>query len=193
MLACTVTLRPIGLGRWHRHTPSLRKWPTKKMPLAVFPAASKHICPLLPTLVLPRSGSSGRRHGSRPLSPVARAPVFFFVLHFTPAFQSLSTPRLACSQGWLYKGSVYEQSATNAAIEVGLVWLLPYPAENLLWREIRPDQRHSCGRKETMAVKASLEFQIFAKPVGAICNLDCHYCYYLQKELLYPQTQSFRM
>ena len=30
-----------------------------------------------------------------------------------------------------------------------------------------------------MAVKASREFQIFAKPVGALCNLDCHYCYYL--------------
>ena len=44
-----------------------------------------------------------------------------------------------------------------------------------------------------MAVKASREFQIFAKPIGAICNLDCHYCYYLQKESLYPQTQSFRM
>jgi len=42
-------------------------------------------------------------------------------------------------------------------------------------------------------VKASREFQIFAKPAGALCNLDCHYCYYLQKELLYPQTKSFRM
>lgn len=42
-------------------------------------------------------------------------------------------------------------------------------------------------------VKASREFQIFAKPAGALCNLDCHYCYYLQKELLYPQTESFRM
>jgi len=41
--------------------------------------------------------------------------------------------------------------------------------------------------------KASHEFQIFAKPAGAICNLDCRYCYYLQKELLYPQTESFRM
>lgn len=40
---------------------------------------------------------------------------------------------------------------------------------------------------------ASREFQIFAKPAGAICNLDCHYCYYLQKEDLYPQTTSFRM
>jgi uncharacterized protein len=42
-------------------------------------------------------------------------------------------------------------------------------------------------------VKASREFQIFVKPAGALCNLDCHYCYYLQKELLYPQTESFRM
>ena len=42
-------------------------------------------------------------------------------------------------------------------------------------------------------VKASREFQIFAKPVGAICNLDCHYCYYRQKEWLYPETPSFRM
>jgi uncharacterized protein len=42
-------------------------------------------------------------------------------------------------------------------------------------------------------VTATREFQIFAKPVGAICNLDCHYCYYLEKEQLYPETKSFRM
>jgi uncharacterized protein len=42
-------------------------------------------------------------------------------------------------------------------------------------------------------VKASREFQIFLKPAGATCNLDCHYCYYLPKERLYPETQSFRM
>jgi uncharacterized protein len=42
-------------------------------------------------------------------------------------------------------------------------------------------------------VKASQEFQIFVKPVGATCNLDCHYCYYLQKELLYQGTESFHM
>jgi len=39
---------------------------------------------------------------------------------------------------------------------------------------------------------ASREFQIFAKPVGAICNLDCHYCYYLKNEQHYPKG-SFRM
>ena len=42
-------------------------------------------------------------------------------------------------------------------------------------------------------IKASREFQIFAKPAGASCNLDCHYCYYLQKEELYPDAQPFHM
>ncbi len=31
-----------------------------------------------------------------------------------------------------------------------------------------------------------------AKPVGAICNLDCAYCYFLSKELLFPGSR-FRM
>ncbi len=42
-------------------------------------------------------------------------------------------------------------------------------------------------------VKASREFQVFAKPAGSICNLNCHYCYYLKKEHLYPKSESFRM
>jgi uncharacterized protein len=42
-------------------------------------------------------------------------------------------------------------------------------------------------------VKAPREFQVFAKPIGSICNLDCHYCYYLKKEQLYPKGESFRM
>ncbi len=40
---------------------------------------------------------------------------------------------------------------------------------------------------------ASREFQIFAKPIGAVCNLECHYCYYLKKHDLYPDAVSFRM
>lgn len=42
-------------------------------------------------------------------------------------------------------------------------------------------------------IRASREFQVFAKPIGSICNLDCHYCYYLKKEHLYPEGESFRM
>lgn len=41
--------------------------------------------------------------------------------------------------------------------------------------------------------QASREFQIMVKPIGAICNLDCSYCYYLKKEDLYPKGESFRM
>jgi len=33
-------------------------------------------------------------------------------------------------------------------------------------------------------------FQIMTKPAGARCNLDCHYCFYLQKELLYPHSSA---
>ena len=33
--------------------------------------------------------------------------------------------------------------------------------------------------------KASVEFKVFVKPTGSICNLDCHYCYYLKNEELY--------
>jgi uncharacterized protein len=42
-------------------------------------------------------------------------------------------------------------------------------------------------------VKASREFQVFVKPIGSICNLDCQYCYYLKKQNLYPEGESFRM
>jgi len=37
------------------------------------------------------------------------------------------------------------------------------------------------------------EFQVFVKPNGPKCNLDCQYCYYLDKEQLYPDSKSFRM
>lgn len=35
-------------------------------------------------------------------------------------------------------------------------------------------------------------FHVMAKPTGAVCNLDCGYCYFLSKELLYPGDR-FRM
>ena len=41
--------------------------------------------------------------------------------------------------------------------------------------------------------KASRDFQVFIKPIGSICNLACEYCYYLKKEHLYPEVESFRM
>jgi uncharacterized protein len=39
---------------------------------------------------------------------------------------------------------------------------------------------------------APLAFHLLAKPTGAICNLDCTYCFFLSKEMLYPGSR-FRM
>ncbi|HDS08385.1 MAG TPA: anaerobic sulfatase maturase [Bacteroides sp.] len=41
--------------------------------------------------------------------------------------------------------------------------------------------------------RVSREFQIFVKPVGSLCNMACRYCYYLEKEQLYPRAARFRM
>jgi uncharacterized protein len=35
-------------------------------------------------------------------------------------------------------------------------------------------------------------FHLLAKPTGAVCNLDCTYCFFLSKEALYPGS-AFRM
>lgn len=42
-------------------------------------------------------------------------------------------------------------------------------------------------------VKASRDFQVFAKPIGAHCNLACHYCYYRKTAQLYPRGVAARM
>lgn len=35
-------------------------------------------------------------------------------------------------------------------------------------------------------------FHVMVKPTGAVCNLDCEYCFFLSKEMLYPGSR-FRM
>jgi uncharacterized protein len=36
-------------------------------------------------------------------------------------------------------------------------------------------------------------FHVMAKPIGPICNLDCKYCFYLEKESLYPALEKWAM
>ena len=45
---------------------------------------------------------------------------------------------------------------------------------------------------ETRPENAPQYFHVMAKPTGAICNLDCEYCFFLSKEALYPGS-PFRM
>ena len=33
-------------------------------------------------------------------------------------------------------------------------------------------------------------FHLLAKPTGSVCNLDCAYCFFLEKEKLYPGARS---
>lgn len=39
----------------------------------------------------------------------------------------------------------------------------------------------------------STGFHVMTKPIGPICNLDCKYCFYLEKENLYPNTSHWAM
>ena len=51
--------------------------------------------------------------------------------------------------------------------------------------------RQALGPVLTMP-DASPAFHLMAKPTGATCNLDCEYCFFLSKEMLYPGSR-FRM
>ena len=41
--------------------------------------------------------------------------------------------------------------------------------------------------------QASRDFQVFVKPAGATCNLDCRYCYYRNKTSLYRDAGAIQM
>lgn len=41
--------------------------------------------------------------------------------------------------------------------------------------------------------RVSRPFHVMSKPVGATCNLDCQYCFYLEKSALYPQDSMAKM
>jgi uncharacterized protein len=44
----------------------------------------------------------------------------------------------------------------------------------------------------TVPKNAPPGFHLLVKPTGAVCNLDCKYCFFLSKEMLYPGSR-FRM
>jgi uncharacterized radical SAM superfamily Fe-S cluster-containing enzyme len=44
----------------------------------------------------------------------------------------------------------------------------------------------------TITPNSPKAFHLLAKPTGAVCNLDCKYCFFLSKEMLYPGSR-FRM
>lgn len=41
--------------------------------------------------------------------------------------------------------------------------------------------------------RAQQGIHLMGKPAGPVCNLDCHYCFYLEKENLFPKRHRFLM
>jgi len=50
--------------------------------------------------------------------------------------------------------------------------------------------KHASNHTRNVAPRS---FHIMAKPIGPLCNLDCKYCFYLEKEKLFPEDEDYRM
>jgi uncharacterized protein len=46
---------------------------------------------------------------------------------------------------------------------------------------------------DALKLKRPNAFHVMLKPAGSSCNLNCTYCYYLEKSKLYPETREPRM
>lgn len=56
---------------------------------------------------------------------------------------------------------------------------------------INPVKSENIG--ETSMIDPVSVFNTIVKPTGALCNLDCDYCFYLEKEHQYPEGNPFTM
>jgi len=57
----------------------------------------------------------------------------------------------------------------------------------------RYDKKKTLTLGDALKVTRPRSFLVMAKPIGPVCNLQCHYCYYLEKSNLYRETTDFRM
>jgi uncharacterized protein len=48
-------------------------------------------------------------------------------------------------------------------------------------------------KRHKKPAKTLSAFHVMAKPIGPICNLDCRYCFYLEKENLYGKKRDWAM
>ena len=46
---------------------------------------------------------------------------------------------------------------------------------------------------DVLKLRKPSAFSVMAKPTGPVCNLDCTYCYYLEKKKLFPGKNDFRL
>ena len=58
---------------------------------------------------------------------------------------------------------------------------------------LNPTDSAGHGKSMPAMPPARAPFHIMAKAIGPICNLDCKYCFYLEKEKLYPSNEAWKM
>jgi len=51
----------------------------------------------------------------------------------------------------------------------------------------------NAGQKNNRSDHIAQGIHVVAKPMGPVCNLDCAYCFYLEKQALYGAGEDFRM
>lgn len=56
-----------------------------------------------------------------------------------------------------------------------------------------PHPQPSVADSPQPAARSDRGLHVLVKPIGPICNLDCHYCFYLSKQALYPPHEPWRM
>ncbi len=49
------------------------------------------------------------------------------------------------------------------------------------------------GVDKTAMASEGQGIHVVAKPIGPSCNLNCEYCFYLEKQALFPSGEKYRM
>jgi len=85
----------------------------------------------------------------------------------------------------LAKAEKYKFLRDLRRLRATFIKILPHAAASTVC--VKPAEKLSFSRlSQTPITDAGRPFHLLTKPVGPICNLDCKYCFYLEKEKLYP-------
>jgi uncharacterized protein len=49
------------------------------------------------------------------------------------------------------------------------------------------------GESNSQSINTSQGIHVVAKPIGPVCNLECEYCFYLEKQALFGSNEQYRM
>lgn len=60
-------------------------------------------------------------------------------------------------------------------------------------KKLRRQERAKAFAAGGLASRPPVQFSVMAKPIGPACNLRCKYCFYLEKDALFADGESYRM